>query len=92
MSIILKILFIDLWATQRERPRHMQRQKQVPCGARPMWDTIPGPRVHALSQRQTLNHRATQVLQYYDYYYLLVLATGSNYYLFSDLPLCQALC
>ena len=26
-----------------------------------MWDSIPGPRDHTLSQRQELNHGATQV-------------------------------
>ena len=38
----------------RERQRPRQREKQAPCGG-PMWDWIPGPRDHALSQRQRLN-------------------------------------
>ena len=47
--------------TQRERQRHRQREeKQAPCRQR-MWDSIPGFRDHALSQRQTLNLWATQV-------------------------------
>ena len=57
-----KILFIYSWETQRERQRHKQREKQAPCGE-PVWDSIPGPQGHALSQRQMLNHWATQVSQ-----------------------------
>ena len=43
---------------ERERgQRHRQREKQAPS----MWDSIPGLQDHDLSQRQTLNHWATQV-------------------------------
>ena len=38
----------------REGQRHRQREKQAPC-REPMWDSIPGPQDHTLSQRQTLN-------------------------------------
>ena len=55
-----KILFIH--ERQRERQRYRQRKKQAPCG-NPMWDSIPGPQDQALSQRQMLNCRATQVSQ-----------------------------
>ena len=41
--------------TERERQRHRQREKLVPCGE-PMQDLIPGPQDHTLSQRQMLNH------------------------------------
>ena len=53
-------LFIYSWETQREWQRHRQREKQAPVGS-PMQDLIPGPRGHALSQRQLLNHWDTQV-------------------------------
>ena len=33
---------------ERERQRHRQREKQAPAGSQ-MWDSIPGPRDHALS-------------------------------------------
>ena len=45
---------------QRERQRHRQREKQASC-RKPDAGLILGPRDHALSRRQTLNHRATQV-------------------------------
>ena len=41
--------------TEGERQRHRQREKQV-LEENLMWDSIPGPQVHALSQRQMLNH------------------------------------
>ena len=53
-----KVLFIYSWETHRERQR--KREKQAPCGEHNVglnprtWDD-------ALSQRQTLNHWATQV-------------------------------
>ena len=55
---IFKILFIYKRHAEKERQRHRQREKQAPYGEP---NVIPGPRDHALSQRQTLNHRATQV-------------------------------
>ena len=45
-----------------KRQRHRQREKQA-LRRCPMWDSIPGLQDHALSQRQTLNHGATQVSQ-----------------------------
>ena len=51
--------------SQRERGHKQgkwERKKQVPRKAwSPMWGSIPEPRNHALSQRQTLNDWATQV-------------------------------
>ena len=47
--------------THRERQRPRQREKQAPAGSL-MQNSIPGPRDHNLSQRQTLNHWAAQVL------------------------------
>ena len=55
-------LFIYSWEIQRERQRHRQKKKQAPAGSL-MWDSIPGPQDHNLSQRQMLNHWATQVPQ-----------------------------
>ena len=53
-----KILFIYSWQTHRKRQRHRGRSR-LHAGS-PMWDSIPGPQDHALSQRQMLNHWATQ--------------------------------
>ena len=53
----LMILFIH--ERHRERQRHMQREEQASC-EEPVWYSIPGPRDHHLSQRQMLNHWATQ--------------------------------
>ena len=53
-------------ATERERQRHRQREKQSPCGSL-MWELILGSQDHALSQRQMLNHRATQVSLYFTF-------------------------
>ena len=56
--IFKKILFIYSWETHRERQRHRQREKQAPFREPDvrllgLWD-------HTLSQRQMLNHWATQ--------------------------------
>jgi len=64
MYFFFKILFIHLRHrdTEREREheqweRQRERKKQTPRRVRsPMWDSIPGPRDHDLSRRQTLNH------------------------------------
>ena len=46
---------------QRERGRDTGRgRSRLPAGS-PMRNLIPGPRDHALSRRQMLNHRASQV-------------------------------
>ena len=55
----LKILFIYPWETHKERQRHRQREKQAPC-KEPNAGLNPRPRDHSLSQRQMLNHWATQ--------------------------------
>ena len=62
--ITLRLFFYDfIKDTQRDsvrdRQRHRQRRSRLPAG-RPMGDSIPGPQDHALSQRQMLNHWATQ--------------------------------
>ena len=54
---LLKILSIH----ERKRQRHRQREKSRLPARSLMWDSIPGPRDHDLSQRQTLNHGVTQV-------------------------------
>ena len=43
----------------RDTERKAETQAEGEAGS-PMWDLIPGPRDHALSQRQSLKHRATQ--------------------------------
>ena len=58
LRIFKKALFIYSWETQRERQRDRQRSSRRPMGS-PMWDSIPSPREHGLSQR--LNHWATQM-------------------------------
>ena len=45
----------------RERCRDTGRGRSRLHVGSPMWDSIPGLRDHALSQRQMLNHGATQV-------------------------------
>ena len=45
-----------------ERQRHIGRGRSSPAGSL-MWVSIPGPESD-LSQRQTLNHRVTQVPHY----------------------------
>ena len=53
--------FIYSWVTQRERGRDTGRgRSRLPAG-NPMLDLIPQPWDHDLSQRQMLNHWATQV-------------------------------
>ena len=54
-----KILFY-LFMRDTERCRDTGRgRRRLPVGSL-MWDSIPGPRDHDLSQRQTLNHWTTQ--------------------------------
>ena len=40
--------------THREAERYRQREKEAPCRDL-MWDSIPGPQDHDLSQRSMLN-------------------------------------
>ena len=47
--------------TESVRQRHRQREKQVSCAGSLMQNSIPGPWDHDPSQRQMLNHWATQV-------------------------------
>ena len=58
-SVFLKILFICSWETQRGRDID-RRRSRLPVGS-PMQDSIPGPWDHNSSQREMLNHWATQV-------------------------------
>ena len=58
-----KTLFIDWWETQRERGRDRSRGRSRLLAGSPTWDSLPGLRGHALNQRQTLNHWATQASQ-----------------------------
>ena len=61
LSFFFKILFIYSWKTHREKGRDTGRGRSKFHSQSPLWDPIPGPRDHALSQRQTLNRWATQV-------------------------------
>ena len=51
---------------RREREKEKERETEGEVGSlwrrSPMWDLIPGPWDHDLSQRQMLSHLATQVL------------------------------
>ena len=50
------MFYLFMRDTQRERSRDLGRgRSRVPVGSL-MWDSIPGPRDHDLSQKQTLNH------------------------------------
>ena len=40
---------------EKERQRHRQREKQAPYTGSLTWYLIPGPRGHALGQRQMLH-------------------------------------
>ena len=57
-----KILFIYSWETQRGR--YIGRGRSRLSMRSLMRDSIPGPRDHHLSQRQTLNHWATKASLY----------------------------
>ena len=52
--IFLKKDFIYLFMRDRERQRQGRGKSKLPVGSL-MWDSIPEPQDHALSQRQTLN-------------------------------------
>ena len=62
LFLFFKILFIYSGETQRKRQRHRQREKQAPC-KEPDVELDPEPQNHDLSQRQALDHGATQVPQ-----------------------------
>ena len=57
---IKNILFIYSWKTQRERPRHRQREKQAPC-REPDVGLNPGSPGSAPGLKAALNRWATQV-------------------------------
>ena len=59
-----RFFFIYSWEIHTERGRDTGRGRSRLHAGSPMWDSIPGPQDHALSQRQTLNHWATQASQY----------------------------
>ena len=73
--IFLKILFIYSWERGRDTGRGRSR---LPTRS-PTWDLISGPRDLDLSQRQTLNHWATQVPQYNPYIRLFHRTSIKNY-------------
>ena len=56
--VFVFVLFICSWETQRGRDTDGGRSR-LPVGS-PMWDLIPELWDHALSWRQTLNHRTTK--------------------------------
>ena len=57
---VFKVLFIYSWEMHRERGKDTGRGRRRLPARSPMWDSIPGSQDHALSQRQILNHWATQ--------------------------------
>ena len=51
-----KIFYLFFHERHTERGRDTGRARsRLPAGSS-MWDSIPGPRHHTLSQKQTLNH------------------------------------
>lgn len=59
--------FIYSWETHRGRDTGRGRSR-LHAGS-PMWDSIPGLQDRTLSQRQTLNHWATQASQFLCHFY-----------------------
>ena len=57
------IFYLFIHERHRTRQRHRQGSKQTPCGE-PDVELDPGLWDHALSQRHTLNHWATQASQH----------------------------
>ena len=56
-NLFLKKDFIYLFTKDiQERGRDIGRGRSRLCAGSPMWNSIPGPGDHALSQRQVLNH------------------------------------
>ena len=64
--------FMYLFMRDTERGRDTGRGRSRPHAGSPTWDSIPGPRGHALSQRQMLNRGAPQAARQ-------VLITGTCY-------------
>ena len=59
-QLLKKIFYLFIHERHRERGRNIGRgRSRLPAGS-PMRDSIPGPRDHDLSQRQTLNRWAPQ--------------------------------
>ena len=59
LSFSLKKDFIYLFIHERHREREAETQAKGETGSvwgAPVWDSIPVPQDHDLSQRQTLNH------------------------------------
>ena len=73
--IFFKILFIDWWRGGAEGEAGSNAGSL-------MWDSIPGPQDHALSQRQVLNHWATRESPMFFIVNLLLLVYQN---IFSDL-------
>ena len=75
--------FIYSWETQRERSRDIGRgRSNLPVGSL-VWDSIQGPWDHNLSQRQMLNHWATQASQHWGFSNILISVnvTGGKWHL-----------
>ena len=54
--LLKKIFYLFFHKGHRERGRDTGRGKSRLHAGGPMWDSIPGPQDHDLSQRQMLNH------------------------------------
>ena len=64
LFFLKKRFYLFIHERHKDRGRDIGRvRSKLPCGdaCLLMWDFIPGPRDHDLSQSQTLNHCATQV-------------------------------
>ena len=85
-----KILFIFSWETQRETGKDRGRGRSRLLVESLMWDWILGPRDHALSRRQMLNHWATQASLLW-YSMSLHLACWNYLYSFASPPFSEFL-
>ena len=59
-AYLFNFFFKDVFIHETQRGRDTGRGRSRLPARSPMWDSIPGPREHDLSWRQTFNHWATQ--------------------------------
>ena len=60
-NLFKDFIYLFVYERHRKRGRDIGRGRSRLSARSPMWDLIPGPWDHTLSQKQTLNHWAIQV-------------------------------